>query len=157
MKKNISVLAVSALAIAFIVFAIQNEPEQKQSSYCDDKLCISGTVARIIDGDTIDILSSDDSEIRIRLALVDTPERGEEGYQEAREFTASICPIGTELVFEPDIGQPEGSYGRAIGLVSCGGISLNELLLRTDHAILYERFCNVSEFGDKSWAKEFGC
>ena len=89
--------------------------------------------------------------------MVDTPERGEEGYQEAREFTASICPIGTELVFEPDIGQPEGSYGRAIGLVSCGGISLNELLLRTDHAILYERFCNVSEFGDKSWAKEFGC
>src|SRR5688572_14560836 len=39
---------------------------------------LSGPVTYIVDGDTLDI-----NDVRVRLALVDTPERGEIGYQPA--------------------------------------------------------------------------
>ena len=39
---------------------------------------ISGKVIYIVDGDTLDILLEDKSKERIRLAGIDTPERGQE-------------------------------------------------------------------------------
>ncbi len=60
-----------------------------------------GKVTRIIDGDTLEV---DDR--RIRLALVDTPERNEPGYQEATQFTASLCLVGSTAYLDIDDGQP---------------------------------------------------
>ena len=50
----------------------------------------SGKVTKIVDGDTIDI-----DGIRIRLSLVNTPERNEQGYSNATAFTIKQCPVGT--------------------------------------------------------------
>ena len=43
-------------------------------------------VTYVVDGDTLDI-----NDIRIRLSLVDTPERGEERYKEAKNFVKDLC------------------------------------------------------------------
>ena len=108
----------------------------------------SGKVTRIIDGDTIDI-----DGIRIRLALVNTPERDQYGYEEALAFTRSSCPVGSTAVYDIDDGQKD-SYGRMIAKVWClpAGKSLNSMLIEHEHAEILSRFCSVSEFGDDDWA-----
>ena len=45
--------------------------------------CFTNSVTYIVDGDTLDVGST-----RIRLALVNTPEAGQPGYTEAKDFTA---------------------------------------------------------------------
>lgn len=113
-------------------------------------MCYSGPVRKVVDGDTLDI-----GDRRIRLALVDTPEIGEPGYEEAKQFTEAVCPVGSPALVDEDDGQTGGSYGRTIAVVVCGDRNLNAELLRTGHATLVTRFCAVSEFADDPWAA--GC
>jgi endonuclease YncB( thermonuclease family) len=120
--------------------------------------CFRGIVTEIIDGDTIDI-----NNVRVRLALVNTPERGESGYTEAIDFVESVCSVGMAALVDEDDGQKERNFDRLIGLVYCGDdginnrISLNELLLNGGHAVIYQDFCTISEFSSASWAQRHGC
>jgi endonuclease YncB( thermonuclease family) len=123
--------------------------------------CFKGKVTGIVDGDTLDI-----NNIRVRLTLVNTPERGEAGYTEAREFVKSVCSIGTDVLVDEDDGQKEGSYDRFIGLVYCvsddnssnkKGALLNEVLLQRGYAVVFEEFCDKSEFSNAGWVQEYGC
>jgi hypothetical protein len=120
--------------------------------------CFRGTVTEIVDGDTLDI-----NNVRVRLALVNTPERGENGYTEAIDFVQSVCGVGTTALVDEDDGQKEGSFDRVIGLVYCGNDninnkrSLNELLLEGGYAVIYQDFCGISEFSSSSWAQSRGC
>ncbi|CAN5602346.1 hypothetical protein BH23THE1_BH23THE1_27840 [soil metagenome] len=59
-------------------------------------------------------------ELLIRLALVNTPETGEQGYSQAKDLVSSVCGVGTKVIVDEDDGQKAGSYGRMIGLVYCG-------------------------------------
>jgi len=99
-------------------------------------------------GITLDI-----GDFRIRLALVNAPERGEEGYTEATRFTSSICPVGSKATVDEDDGQKEGIYGRLLGVVYCSGKNLDEELLKTGHAKILTEFCKKSEFALETWAK----
>ncbi|OLD02788.1 MAG: hypothetical protein AUJ07_08080 [Crenarchaeota archaeon 13_1_40CM_3_53_5] len=110
--------------------------------------CFTGGVTYIVDGDTLDVGST-----RIRLALVNTPEAGQAGYQEAKDFTVQTCPIGTQALVDEDDGQTAGSYGRTIAVVYCGGENLNEALLESGHAELVTYYCSVSEFANEAWTK----
>ena len=120
--------------------------------------CFRGTVTEIVDGDTLDI-----NNVRVRLALVNTPERGDSGYTEAIDFVESVCGVGTTALVDEDDGQKEGSFDRVIGLVYCGNDninnkkSLNELLLERGYAIIYQDFCGISEFSSAGWAQSRGC
>lgn len=106
----------------------------------------SGRVTRIIDGDTLEVDGR-----RIRLALVDTPERGMPGFYEAAQFTASLCPVGLTAYIDVDDGQPVDKYGRVVAVVYCGGKNLNAELLKRGLAEIDERFLSVSEFDPYSW------
>ena len=53
--------------------------------------CFNGTITEVIDGDTLDV-----NNVRIRLALIDAPERNETGYSEALHFVESSCKVGTQ-------------------------------------------------------------
>ena len=126
-----------------------------QSTECEGSAdCFRGIVTNIVDGDTLDV-----NNVRIRLAMVNTPEKGDQGYNEATDFTESECPVGSEALVDEDDGQTAGSYGRLIGVVYCDGSSssLNELLLTTGNAVVYEDYCDVSEFANEDWVTRFGC
>jgi endonuclease YncB( thermonuclease family) len=116
--------------------------------------CFTGIVTEIVDGDTLDV-----NNVRVRLTLVNTPERGDSGYSEAKEFTESMCPVGSEALVDEDDGQKEGSFDRLIGLVYCGNekLLLNEHLLNEGYAQVFGDFCGVSEFSEASWIQKFGC
>jgi len=116
--------------------------------------CFQGKVTEVVDGDTLDV-----NNVRIRLALVNTPEVYESGYLEARGFTMNNCGVGTNALVDEDDGQKGGSFGRMIALVHCGNStsSINELLLNSSNASILPEFCSASEFASSTWAKNNGC
>ena len=111
-----------------------------------------GQITRVIDGDTLII-----DQTTIRLSLVNSPERDEPGYQEAKDFASTVCPVGSNAEFVEDSWQPTDKYGRALGLVFCNDMFLNELLLTNGHANISTYFCDKSEFGSERWARAYGC
>ena len=111
-----------------------------------------GQITRVIDGDTLLI-----DQTKIRLSLVNSPERDERGYQEAKDFASTICPVGANAEFVEDTWQPVDKYGRSVGLVYCNDMLLNELLLTNGHAEISMYYCDRSEFGSEGWARAYGC
>ena len=111
-----------------------------------------GQITRVIDGDPLII-----DQTTIRLSLVNSPERDERGYQEAKDFASTVCPIGVNAEFVEDTWQPVDKYGRSVGLVYCNDMLLNELLLTNDHAEISTYYCDRSEFGSEGWARAYGC
>ena len=111
-----------------------------------------GQITRVIDGDTLLI-----DQTTIRLSLVNSPERDERGYQEAKDFALTVCPIGVNAEFVEDTWQPTDKYGRSVGLVYCNDMMLNELLLTNGHAEISTYYCDKSEFGSEGWARAYGC
>jgi len=114
--------------------------------------CITGTVTKIVDGDTIHV----DGE-SVRFALASAPELSGYGGVESRSFIQTICPVGSEVIVDEDDGQTGESYGRMIGVIYCNGMNLNKELLDADLGYLENRFCDSSEFGSDSWAQKHGC
>ncbi len=112
----------------------------------------TGTVTEIVDGDTLYV-----DNVKIRLALVDTPEYYESGYHEATQFVEDMCPVGSQATVDQDDLQLYDSYGRMLAVVSCGGKNLNKELLEHGHAEILTQYCDESEFQDQSWAREHGC
>ena len=122
-------------------------------TYCTGTAaCFTGTVTKIVDGDTLDV-----GDTRIRLALVNTPEMGKPGYSEATTFASLLCPVGSTVLVDQDDGQKFDRYGRMVAKVFCGERILNAELLYAGHAGMYTQYCGVSEFVGESWAQEYGC
>jgi len=111
--------------------------------------CFEGIVTEVVDGDTLDV-----NNVRIRLALVNTPEVNENGYSDAKQFTETNCKVGTHAMVDEDDGQKGGSYGRMIGLVYCENLdnSLNEALMASGKSEILTEYCGISEFSSMNWA-----
>ena len=106
---------------------------------------IIANVTKVIDGDTIDIEGGE----RIRLAIINTPERGQEGYQEAKQWTTDRC-LGKEAMIDLDDNQPR-TFGRLVAIVYCDVQELyfiNLELLQQGLAVVMPQFCKNSEFKD---------
>jgi len=114
--------------------------------------CLALNVSQIIDGDTIYADS-----YKIRLSLVNTPEKGELGFTQSTSFTAMSCPVGSRIIVDQDDGQPFDNYDRMVGKVYCETGIINEMLLRNGHAEILPQYCFRSEFTEESWAQEYGC
>ncbi len=115
----------------------------------------SGTVSRVIDGDTLDVLTREGDTITIRLALIDAPERNEPGFNEAKNFITEQC-LNKNSEVDPDNSQGL-TYGRTVAVVYCEGVNVNEAILDNNLADIYQSFCDVSEFADTNWVQEHGC
>jgi len=104
----------------------------------------SGICDYVIDGDTINVRGVG----RIRLVGVDTPERGQPGYQEAKNFVNNLCS-GKRVYLDVDDAKNYDKYGRVLAVVYVDDINVNAELLRRGYAeILY---IPPSEFDPYSW------
>ena len=126
----------------------ESEPTLPKSTISDE-IELAGKVNHVVDGDTLDI-----NDIRIRLSLVDTPERGDPGFKDATQFVVKLC-LGENAEVDMDDGQRRGSFGREIGVVYCDGENLNEQLMDNNLGIIDTRFCEISEFSNDKWAKSY--
>ena len=135
----------------------KNEPVQLVQDFDSHRCigeakCVSELITEIIDGDTIYTTN-----YKIRLSLVDTPEKNEPGFSKATAFTAKMCPVGSYVIIDQDDLQLYDQYDRLLGNVFCNGKSLNSALLYNGHAEISTRYCSISEFSEYPWAQKFGC
>ena len=137
---------------------IEIPDDDKSSLDCQDDSgeCFSSTISRIVDGDTI----HDGSGNSIRLVLVNSPEMNTNEGIESKKYLESICPVGSTIHVDEDDNQLEGSHGRMIAKVYCSEDmvnSLNQKIIENDHGTIYDKFCEISEFGTENWAIKNGC
>jgi micrococcal nuclease len=85
-------------------------------------------VARVIDGDTIELLGGQ----RVRLVQIDTPEKNEECYGDtASAITRRLLPPGTRVRIERDPGLDQvDRYQRELAYVWKGKEDVNVTLVR---------------------------
>jgi len=126
--------------------------EEATPSCSGSERCISGTVTRVIDGDTVEVNGQS-----IRFALSSTPEMNNDKGILAKAFVENLCPTGSQALVDEDDKQTQGSYGRIIGIVYCNGINLNEAVLDAGYGWLSSGFCSRSEFSTHAWAQKYGC
>lgn len=146
MDKKQYLIIFSIIIVSLFSFALLDSNLYRNREEQDD-IELEGIVNYVVDGDTLDI-----NDIRIRLALVDTPERGQDGYKEAREFVKNLC-LNKKGEVDIDDGQRRGDrYGREIGVVYCDGINVNKELVENNLTKIYTEYCDISEFSKEEWA-----
>lgn len=84
----------------------------------------SVSVARVIDGDTIVIGNGE----RLRYIGIDTPERGEKFFEEARDLNIKLLKAGAVEIVECK-GEKKDKYGRTLAWVYAKGRLVNGELL----------------------------
>jgi micrococcal nuclease len=127
-------------------YRIQEIVAQNQNANSSDDIELEGIVTKVVDGDTLDINGT-----RIRLAIVDTPERGQPGYDKAKNLVESLC-LGKKGQLDVDSGQRRGDrYGREIGVVYCDGVNVNAKIMENKMARILTEFCDISEFSKENW------
>jgi endonuclease YncB( thermonuclease family) len=87
-------------------------------------------VVRVVDGDTVVL---DDSEI-VRIAGIDTPERGQCGYQQARSYMESLVLNKTVGLSQAGKRQTD-KYGRIIRYISVDGEDVGLKMIESSWAI----------------------
>src|SRR5438132_9619148 len=109
----------SAIIYLVLVGIFYFEPQFTGNAVNSTTSCqgtFNGTVERVIDGDTLTIVGCSR---HIRLALVNALETYQSGYQEAKDFTANLCQVGSTATIDQDDLQPYDVYGRIVALVYC--------------------------------------
>ena len=110
MKKEWSIVILIVIVIGLLSFSlyyfINNPPASTKIN--------DNTVTEIIDGDTFVIGNGE----TVRLICVDTPEQGESGYEEAKDFL-SFLVLGREVRLEKDVSERD-QYGRLLRYVYIG-------------------------------------
>ena len=118
--------------------------------------CFIAIVSHIIDGDTLDVRAAGTTR-RVRLVLVDAPERDTARGPQATQQLAALCPVNSPAAVFPDLRQPRDEFGRTLGVIYCSGRNANAEMIRSGHAQLYRRYCRGSAFGKQEWARALGC
>ena len=93
---------------------------------------ITGKVIRIVDGDTLVILVGTE-QVKIRLAQIDTPERGQPWSSRAKQALSALAFGKVEPV-------TVDRYGRTIGELFVGGVHINRQMVRDGDAWVYRKY-----------------
>ncbi len=117
-RKGIYIFSImSGLLLIFALFSGSGSPEH--------------TVTRIIDGDTVVI----DSGEHVRLLGIDTPEKGQKYYDEARNYLKQrVLGKGVKLVYT---NEEKDKYGRLLRYVFVSGHMINTELVEKGLAGAY--------------------
>ncbi|MDR2967323.1 MAG: thermonuclease family protein [Methanobacteriaceae archaeon] len=112
---------------------INNSYNGTKSNLSNPNYEVSGLCDNVVDGDTIDVVGVG----RVRLVGIDTPERGQPGYEEATNYVKSKC-LGKTVYLDIDNAEPKDKYGRTLAIVYVDGININQELLKLGYAkVLY--------------------
>lgn len=97
---------------------------------------ISGKVIRVVDGDTIVVLTSQNQQIKIRLEGIDCPEHNQAFGSKAKQVTSDLC-FGKQVRI---VESGKDRYGRTLAYVYAGDICVNEELLKQGMAWHYKKY-----------------
>jgi micrococcal nuclease len=111
-----------------------------------------GYVKHVVDGDTVDVHFNIYCIQRVRLVGVNTPEIGEEGYEEAKEFLNKKC-MWEEVKLDVDDERQYGPYYRILAVVYVNDTNLNEKLVKEGYAEVM--YIPPSEFDSREWEADY--
>jgi endonuclease YncB( thermonuclease family) len=97
---------------------------------------LRGRVVGITDGDTLTLLTDRREQIRVRLAEIDTPERGQPYGNRARQTLSGLAFGKTVRIVVRDTDR----YGRTVGRVFAGSQDINAEMVRRGAAWVYRRY-----------------
>ena len=115
-------------------------------SFTQDK-AFYGKVIRIIDGDTIVVLTKMNEQITVRLAGIDCPEKNQDFGTRAKQGTSILC-FNKQVKIVP---SGKDKYGRTIGFVFIDEICINEELLKLGLAWHYKKFNQDENLAQLEW------
>ena len=124
MKKQILIIGAS-LGIGFTTGYMFKDYQDKPAI---ENIVENYQVQRIIDGDTI-VLSD---QRRVRLIGIDTPERGEHYFQEAKIRLENLI-ADKQITLEKDISETD-RFGRLLRYIVIDEKNINEILVREGYA-----------------------
>jgi endonuclease YncB( thermonuclease family) len=96
----------------------------------------AGRIVGVIDGDTVDLLTSAKTLYRIRLSGIDAPEKGQPFGQVAKQALSN-------LVFNRQVvvaGEKKDRYGRLVGKVLVAGLDANLQMVRRGLAWHFKKY-----------------
>lgn len=97
---------------------------------------LRGRVVGITDGDTLTLLTEQREQVRIRLAEIDTPERGQPYGTRARQSLSDLAFGKAVRVVVEDTDR----YRRTVGRVYAGPQDINAEMVRRGAAWVYRRY-----------------
>ncbi len=145
--------SIMLVALLLTVIGVSYRPGDNDNCRGDSS-CFFGNLTKIVDGDTLEV----SGEV-IRLSLVNTPEKGQSGFDESIRFVESSCKVGEIVLVDEDDMQVSRSHRRIVAKVYCrnGTFDLNRELVMSGNAEILEKFCGKSEFSDEEWVQNNGC
>ena len=97
----------------------------------------TGTVIKIVDGDTYDILFDDKTTERIRMEGIDAPERGMAFYKVSKDYLGALC-FGQTIRIER---TNRDRYGRTVAKTFLGnGNELGFLMIQAGYAWHFKKY-----------------
>lgn len=114
------------IAIVVILVAVATLVSHFQQPYTESRI-----VTRIVDGDTIVVEGGD----RVRLLDIDTPEKGQSCYTEAKDRLAELID-GKEVILEKG-KEDKDVYGRLLRYIFINDTLINLQMVREGLANLY--------------------
>lgn len=91
-------------------------------------------MTNVVDGDTVDVVSSTGQKERIRVIGIDTPERGECGFADAAAALSRIVE-GKVVTLVPGARDNRDAYGRLLRYLDVEGRDAGLELIQAGHAI----------------------
>lgn len=106
---------------------------------------LTGKVVAIIDGDTFKLLTHGNTQLKIRLHGIDSPEKSQDFGQAAKQKLSQLIFGKQVIIEEKDIDR----YGRTIAIVyNNDGDCINETMLKSGLAWHYKHYDD-----NRSWAE----
>lgn len=117
---------------------------------------LEGRVVGISDGDTLTLLDTSNTQIKIRLAAIDAPEKAMPFGQRSKEKLSDICFGKQAAVNVVDTDR----YGRTVGEITCDGTNANETMIKSGLAWVYRKYAkgyaHLYSFEDEAKAAKRG-
>ena len=102
---------------------------------------ITGRVVSVADGDTITVLVAGNRQVKIRLADVDTPERGQPWGKRAKQATSALV-FGRQVTVQM---LKKDKYKRWVGRVTVEGKNVGQELVAAGDAWVYRKYSRDQE------------
>lgn len=134
-RENIIYFLISFILVLLIIAIITSVSMSYSPPKLEDK-----TVMNVVDGDTFEYYDSALNKIvKVRLLCVDTPEKGEKGYEAAKEYLKSLI-LNKKVLLRASVNNTD-EYGRLLRYVyideSWGYSFINKLIVSKGYGELW--------------------
>lgn len=106
---------------------------------------LNGRVVGVTDGDTITLLDQTNTQYKVRLSGIDSPEK-KQAYGQAAKKSLSDLVYGKTVVVD---WHKEDRYGRIVGKVLYGGQDMNLEQIKRGFAWFYRKYQNELILNDR--------